>query len=100
MPRRWSLCLEGLNRKRRGFALLCFPRFPRWYTRLLCVAAALGFVPHGQWALLDADMLALIDRSACPVEPFFFHPPRGPVTTSNRFPSRVIPHGPVHDVPS
>ena len=23
-----------------------------------------GHVPHGQWVLLDADMLALIDRSA------------------------------------
>ena len=30
----------------------------------------------------------------------FFHPLRGPVTTSHRFPSRVIPHGPGHDVPS
>ena len=26
-------------------------------------------LPHGQWALLDADMLELIDRSACLVEP-------------------------------
>ena len=33
------------------------------------VAAALGHVPHGQWALLDADMPLLIDRSACLVEP-------------------------------
>ena len=32
------------------------------------VAAALGCVPHGQWALLDADMLVMIDRSACLVE--------------------------------
>ena len=30
----------------------------------------------------------------------FVHPLRGPVTTSHRFPSRVIPHGPGHDVPS
>ena len=33
------------------------------------VAAALGHVPHGQWALLDADMPLLIDQSACLVEP-------------------------------
>ena len=33
------------------------------------VAAALGHVPHGQWALLDIDMPLLIDRSACLVEP-------------------------------
>ena len=32
------------------------------------VAAALGCVPHCQWALLDADMLVMIDRSACLVE--------------------------------
>ena len=33
------------------------------------VAAAYGRVPRGQWALLDADMFELIDRSACLVEP-------------------------------
>ena len=33
------------------------------------VAAALGHVPHGQWAPLDADTLELIDRSTCLVEP-------------------------------
>ena len=33
------------------------------------VSAALGCVPHGQWAPLDADMLELIDRSTCLVEP-------------------------------
>ena len=33
------------------------------------VVAALGCVPHGQWALLDADILIMIDRSACLVEP-------------------------------
>ena len=33
------------------------------------VAAALGHVTRGQWALLDADMLELIDRSTCLVEP-------------------------------
>ena len=32
------------------------------------VAAAVGCVPRGQRALLDADMLELIDRSACLVE--------------------------------
>ena len=32
------------------------------------LAAALGCVPHGQWALLDADMLVMIDRSARLVE--------------------------------
>ena len=30
---------------------------------------ACGYVPRGQWALLDADMPELIDRSACLVEP-------------------------------
>ena len=33
------------------------------------VAAAFSCVPRGQRALLDADMLALIDRSTCLVEP-------------------------------
>ena len=33
------------------------------------VAAAFSCVPRGQRALLDADMLELIDRSACLVEP-------------------------------
>ena len=33
------------------------------------VAAAFGCVPRGQQALLDADMLELIDRSTCLVEP-------------------------------
>ena len=33
------------------------------------VAAALGCVPRGQWALLDADILAVADKSACLVEP-------------------------------
>ena len=33
------------------------------------VAAASGFVPRGQRALLDTDMHALIDRSTCLVEP-------------------------------
>ena len=28
-----------------------------------------GYVPRGQWALLDADMPKLIDRFACLVEP-------------------------------
>ena len=32
------------------------------------VAAAIGCVPRGQWASLDADMLVMIDRSACLVE--------------------------------
>ena len=32
------------------------------------VAAALDHVPHNRWAFLDADILALIDRSACLVE--------------------------------
>ena len=33
------------------------------------VAAELACVPHGQWALFDADILVMIDRSACLVEP-------------------------------
>ena len=35
------------------------------------VAAAFGCVPRGQRALLDADMLELIDRSTCLVEPVY-----------------------------
>ena len=30
------------------------------------VVAACGYVPHGQWALLDADTLVLSDRSLEP----------------------------------
>ena len=75
-----------------GFALLGFPRS---CTRLLwfvvfplrplgctpaeallrlstAVAAAYGRVPRGQWALLNADMLQMIDQSACLVEPVLF----------------------------
>ena len=36
--------------------------------------AEAGCVPRGQRALLDADMLELIDRSACLVEPFSVEP--------------------------
>ena len=36
---------------------------------LECDQRACGYVPRGQWALLDADMPKLIDRSACLVEP-------------------------------
>ena len=94
--------LEGLYRKRRSapFIRLCSALFPaivhssalvrRVLLRSLgcspaeaqslrlsaAVAAALGFVPHGQWALLDADMLALIDRSACRWSQFFPPSPR------------------------
>ena len=28
-----------------------------------------GCVPHGRWALLDADILIMVDQSACLVEP-------------------------------
>ena len=35
---------------------------------LTCSHRCASHVPRGQWALLDADMLALIDRSACLVE--------------------------------
>ena len=72
-----------------GFALLGFPRSctrQLWFAvfslrppgctpaealmRLsAAVADAYGRVPRGQWAPLDADMLELIDRSACLVEP-------------------------------
>ena len=36
---------------------------------LFCSHRCFGYVPRGQWALLGADMLVLIDRSACLVEP-------------------------------
>ena len=32
------------------------------------ITVARGHVPHGQWALLDANMFELVDRSACLVE--------------------------------
>ena len=94
-PRRWSLCLEGLYRKRRSAPLVrrCSARLPtivhssaldrrvtaavppelclRVRTALVpaAVPAAYGCVPRGQWAPLDADMFELIDRSSCLVEP-------------------------------
>ena len=48
-----------------GFPLLRPPGC-RLLSRGYC---RIGHVAHGQWALLDADMLELIDRSACLVEP-------------------------------
>ena len=87
MPRRWSLGLEGLYRKRRSapFVGLCSALFPAIVHSSALVrrvllrspgcspaeaqslrpsAAVAAALPHGQWAVLDADMLALIDRSA------------------------------------
>ena len=48
---------------------LGFPCFGLWAAVPAAVAAAFGCVPSGQRALLDADMLELIDRSTCLVEP-------------------------------
>ena len=36
-----------------------------------------GRVPRGQWARLDSDTLALVDRSACLGEPCASSAPRG-----------------------
>ena len=56
-----------------GFPLLrplgCSPAEAQSLRLFAAVAAAAGCVPRGQRALLDADMLELIDRSACLVEP-------------------------------
>ena len=56
-----------------GFHLLrplgCSPAEAQSLRLFAAVAAAAGCVPRGQRALLDADMLELIDRSACLVEP-------------------------------
>ena len=56
-----------------------------------------GRVPRGQWALLDTDMLVLIDRSACLVEPSLHlcssHQvlaPHGPLTVFRREPHRGV----------
>ena len=51
---------------------------------LTCSHRFVGHVPRGQWALLDADMLVLIDRSACLVEP----------CTCGRH-TKCSPHGPL-----
>ena len=90
-PRCWSLCLEGLHTAPFVglLAIVCSGssssrRHPIQVISLstdaivVCrssVVATLrscrrcGCVPRGQRALLDADMLELIDRSACLVEP-------------------------------
>ena len=65
----------------RAMCLMCFC-FGLWvYARhgfssrdqrsmLFCrCSRCFGHVPRGQWALQEADMLVLIDRSACLVEP-------------------------------
>ena len=61
-----------------------------------------GHVAHGQWALLDADTLVLIDRSACLVEPCIcacctMCAPHGPLTVSVvRLHREVfVPHSPL-----
>ena len=47
----------------------CSPAEAQSLRLFAAVAAAVGCAPRGQRALLDADMLELIDRSACLVEP-------------------------------
>ena len=47
----------------------CTPAEAQSLRLFAAVAAAVGCVPRGQRALLDADMLELIDQSACLVEP-------------------------------
>ena len=58
--------------------VLCVFRFGLWVAlppklsrcdSSAAVAAAFGCVPRGQWALLDADVFALIDGSSCLLEP-------------------------------
>ena len=54
-----------------------------------------GHVPHGQWARLGADILALIDPSACLVDPCTceWHTkcaPHGPLTVSVVRPRREV----------
>ena len=52
------------------FASVSKQRSRRSYVRVsAAVAAAYGYVPHGQWALLDAEILVLIDGSARLVGP-------------------------------
>ena len=46
----------------------CSPAEAQSLRLFAAVAVAVGCVPRGQRALLDADMLELIDRSACLVE--------------------------------
>ena len=47
----------------------CTPAEAQSLRLFAAVAAVVGCVPRGQRALLDADMLELIERSACLVEP-------------------------------
>ena len=66
---------EQLSLLRLAFVWLCLfcfgfgPAEAQSLRHSAAVAAALGCVPHGQWALLDADILIMIDPSACLVEP-------------------------------
>ena len=70
---------------------------------LLCRGdCRVGHVPHGQWALLDADMLVLIDRPACLAEPCTCAchtkcAPHGPLTVSVARLHREVfaPHSPL-----
>ena len=65
------------------------------------VAAAFGCVPRGQRALLDADMLELIDRSACLVEPVTVESCAPPVLVLSPQQARPTPRPVVaHEYPS
>ena len=75
-----SALASGVDSHRRRSPLLLFR---------CCGHRRAGRVPRGQWALLDTDMLVLIDRPACLVEPSLHlrsaHQvlaPHGPLTVS------------------
>ena len=59
-----------LRRPPGGHPLKLLDQSPEAALLLFCSGSRCdGRVPHGQWALLDAHMLVLIDRSARLVEP-------------------------------
>ena len=66
MGRSWFVAMVWLSSLRPPG---CSPAEAQSLRLFAAVAAAVGCVPRGQRALLDADMLELIDRSACLVEP-------------------------------
>ena len=85
--------------------LFCFGLWgrlpPKLFEQSSAAALLLFYVPHDQWALLDADMLALIDGSASLVEPGTCAcrikcVPHGPLTVSVVRPHREVfaPHSP------
>ena len=60
---------EGVSVGTNVLRVFCFGLWGRPLLLFCCGHCRVGLVPHGQWALLDADMPVLIDRTAGLVEP-------------------------------